>query len=84
MLGNQQYEAHLRRAITPRFTPPMLHIFGSQKPQNVAGSPDTPEGSFKGLIQGAKRVEDLLLEASVDGSEAEIRWARPTGCDTDE
>ena len=83
-LGNQQYEAHLRRAITPRFTPRFLHIFGSQKPQNVAGGPDTPEGSFEGLIQGANQVEDLLLEASADGSEAEIRWARPISRDTDE
>ena len=83
-LGNQQYEAHLRRANTPRFTPPFLHIFGSQKPKNVPGPPGTPEGSLEGQIQGAKRVEDLLLEASVDGSEAEIRWARPISRDSDE
>ena len=78
-LANDQFETARDRDETPRFTPPILGVLPSERRWNSSGDGFTPLGGFQGLLEGIAKVQDLVIEALIEGPDGDWRWAPGLG-----
>jgi hypothetical protein len=78
-LGNQQFQAARDRDENPRFTPRFLGVLPSHRPWKSSGDGFTPGGDLGGLFGGIAAAQELTIEALLDGSDGEWKWAPSVG-----
>lgn len=78
-LGIEQFQAARDRGENPRFTPRFLGVLPSHRPWKSSGDGYTPGGDLGGLFGGIAVAQELAIEALLDGSDGEWKWAPGVG-----